>query len=406
MHRRWSLSPLQLTAALVAAVVVGGAVAVALTRTHSGHPAGTSRTTTTTGSPGATTTSAPGAGTTTSTATTVAPVTALQVSSTSPANGASHISGTTPISVTFSAPLSANSPMPTLVPNVAGQWKASGPATVTFAPQAPFVPLSAVTLTVPGGSGGVLGAGGAKLTANVDTTFRIEDGSMLRLQQLLSELDYSPLAWSATGTAPAAADATGQLQAAYSPPAGTFSWRQSTWPAQLKALWRPGAYTVMTKGLVMSFQADHGLTVNGRLGPGLWNDLLQAIAANNLNTGGYNFALGNKTPPESLTIWHDGAVALHAGANTGIAQSPTADGTFPVYARYRSQTMRGTNPGGSSYADPVQFVAYFNGGDAVHYLARADYGIPQSLGCIELPLSSAAAAWPYLAYGTLVDVVG
>ena len=49
--------------------------------------------------------------------------------------------------------------------------------------------------------------------------------------------------------------------------------------------------------------------------------------------------------------------------------------------------MRGTNPDGGTYADPVQFVAYFNGGDALHYMPRTSYGDPQSLGCVELPLT-------------------
>jgi hypothetical protein len=43
-------------------------------------------------------------------------------------------------------------------------------------------------------------------------------------------------------------------------------------------------------------------------------------------------------------------------------------------------------------------------GSAVHYIARGSYGYPQSLGCVELPYSAAAAAYPYLPYGTLVTV--
>ena len=78
---------------------------------------------------------------------------------------------------------------------------------------------------------------------------------------------------------------------------------------------------------------------------------------------------------------------LRSLANIGIAGSPTPDGTFPVYTRLRRQVMRGTNPDGAHYADLVQYIAYFNGNDAVHYMDRADYGIPQSLGCIELPLA-------------------
>ncbi|HEY2436122.1 MAG TPA: L,D-transpeptidase, partial [Solirubrobacteraceae bacterium] len=63
-------------------------------------------------------------------------------------------------------------------------------------------------------------------------------------------------------------------------------------------------------------------------------------------------------------------------------------------------------PDGSHYADYVQWVSYFNGGDAVHYMPRSGYGTPQSLGCIELPYAAAERAWGYLMYGTLVTVTG
>ena len=54
----------------------------------------------------------------------------------------------------------------------------------------------------------------------------------------------------------------------------------------------------------------------------------------------------------------------------------------------------------------LAFVAYFNGGDAVHYFPRASYGSPRSLGCVELPRAAAQRAWPYLTYGSLVTVAG
>jgi peptidoglycan hydrolase-like protein with peptidoglycan-binding domain len=251
----------------------------------------------------------------------------------------------------------------------------------------------------------VVSTDGGRLAQSLTESFRIADGSVLRLQQLLSLLDYSPLAWTPTGTPIAPSDTTAQIAALFAPPAGTFSWRDEGWPAQLLALWRPGQYNVFARGLVMSFQADHGLTPNGDVGPALWTELIAALAANTVNTGGYDYALADKASPESLTVYHDGHVVLRSPANTGIADSPTPDGTFTVYTRLRSQVMRGTNPDGKHYADLVQYIAYFHGNDAVHYMDRADYGIPQSLGCVELPLADAARAWPYLAYGTIVSVI-
>jgi hypothetical protein len=66
--------------------------------------------------------------------------------------------------------------------------------------------------------------------------------------------------------------------------------------------------------------------------------------------------------------------------------------------------MQGTNLDGSTYADQVYWVSYFHGGDAVHYFDRGSYGWPQSLGCVELPSTTAQASYGYLTYGSLVTV--
>lgn len=113
-----------------------------------------------------------------------------------------------------------------------------------------------------------------------------------------------------------------------------------------------------------------------------------------------------KGSPETLTLWMNGRVVLRSLTNTGIPQSPTPDGTWPGYLRYLSQDMFGVNPTGVPYNDPgVPYVNYFNGGDAVHGFIRSQYGYPQSLGCVELPIPSARIAWRYIRYGTLVTVI-
>ena len=58
--------------------------------------------------------------------------------------------------------------------------------------------------------------------------------------------------------------------------------------------------------------------------------------------------------------------------------------------RYPQNYMTGTNPDGSTYDDLVQWINYFNGGDAVHGFVRGSFGFPQSLGCVELPVPAAA----------------
>jgi hypothetical protein len=69
--------------------------------------------------------------------------------------------------------------------------------------------------------------------------------------------------------------------------------------------------------------------------------------------------------------------------------------------------MKGTNPNGTTYNDPnVPYASYFNGGDALHGFIRAQYGYPQSNGCVEMSYANAAQVWPLTPIGTLVTVEG
>jgi hypothetical protein len=96
---------------------------------------------------------------------------------------------------------------------------------------------------------------------------------------------------------------------------------------------------------------------------------------------------------------------LTSPGNTGVPAAPTQLGTWPVFEHIPSGTMSGTNPNGSHYNDPgIQWISYFHGGDALHAFTRASFGTPQSLGCVELPLSQAAKVWPYTPIGTLVTI--
>jgi len=228
---------------------------------------------------------------------------------------------------------------------------------------------------------------------------------------LLALQGYLPLTWGPEPSGLSVAGAQGEAAAAltpqgiaYAPPLGTFTW-QSGYPATLQAQWSPDQANVLLTGAVMAFESEHNMPLDGTLTPQFWQALFAAQQRGEQNANGYTYAIASKGSPEKLTIWHNGQIVQSSLANTGIPVSPTVDGTFPVFERLRFQIMKGTNPDGSHYADPVQFVAYFNGGDAVHYFPRGSYGSPQSLGCVELDLSDAAQAWPYLTYGSLVSVV-
>jgi peptidoglycan hydrolase-like protein with peptidoglycan-binding domain len=339
------------------------------------------------------------------------PADPISVLSVSPAGDSKNVNGTDPIRVQFSAPLAANTPMPTLSPHITGSWQVEGD-TAVFTPAIGFMENTKVTLKIPGGSNGMISVDGASagsgglLGSTVTDTFTTGSFSTMRLQQVLAQLGYLPLTWTQTSNSvinPASARA--ELSAAYSPPAGQFSW-ESGYPSNLTDQWTAGSANILDVGAVRAFESVTGLTMDGIAGNTVWSHLLTALANGKHNPHGYTYALANQNLPESLTVWHNGQVVLKSAANTGIPASPTVDGTFPVYLRFYFTYMQGTNPDGTPYDDPVWYVSYFNGGDAVHYFPRGGYGYNQSLGCVELPWDSAAKAYPYLTYGSLVTVIG
>jgi hypothetical protein len=68
--------------------------------------------------------------------------------------------------------------------------------------------------------------------------------------------------------------------------------------------------------------------------------------------------------------------------------------------------MKGTNPDGTKYDDPVYWISYFNGGDAVHYFDRGGLRVLPEPWLRRAAVDPAKFIWPYLTYGTLVTVTG
>ena len=318
----------------------------------------------------------------------------------SPATGAAAVDGAAPVTFTTTAAIDLAAGPPIISPAVPGTWSATAHH-LTFTPVGAFPPAATVTITFPATLRSVAGRDAPGPPA---VTFRTADGSVLRLQQLLATFGYLPLRWAADASG--AAGLAVRQRAVFDPPAGSFAWAWPSVPPTLAATWTPGVDTIMTRGALMAFEADHHLAVDGIAGPAVWSALLATNAAAATNPNGYTYALASQALPETLTVWHDGRVMARSPANTGIPQAPTANGTFPVYERLATQVMKGTNPDGTPYADPVAWVAYFNGGDAIHYIGRPSYGTPQSLGCVEVPYQLGQTIWPHLTIGTLVTVTG
>jgi peptidoglycan hydrolase-like protein with peptidoglycan-binding domain len=319
-----------------------------------------------------------------------------------PAPG-STIGPQTKITLTFSKPVDKvlGSSRPPVYPTTAGVWHDEGGHTITFIPTGYGYGLGAhVHVTLPAG---VLLVGGQAAGSDPGGVWTVPAGSTLRLQQLLANLGYLPVAFTQDGSVGATISA--QEAAATKPPNGTFQWRYPNTPSALQAHWAAGTYGELTKGAVMAFENDHGLVTDGIAGPSVWKALIAATLSNQASSFGYTYVYVTEGSPEQINVWHNGKSVVSGPVNTGIAQAPTVLGTYAVYEHIPVGTMSGTNPDGSAYHDPgIPWISYFNGGDALHGFTRASYGFPQSLGCVEMPAAEAGAVYPYTPIGTIVEI--
>jgi peptidoglycan hydrolase-like protein with peptidoglycan-binding domain len=325
----------------------------------------------------------------------------FRVTSSTPSTGAQDVATDTTLSVTFSAPVVLGKVTPSLAPPVAGKWVRSDATTLSYDLAAPLVPGSHETLSIPGGPSGLEGNRGARLATSSSVTFDVAGGDVLRIQQLLAQLDFLPVSFTPSGQAPS----RGSLAMDQ---AGTFKWRWPGLPPELTSLWTQGTSNEITRAAIEAFETQNGIGVDGIAGPAVWTALLNDVINHKVDATPYVYVLISKTLPENLTLWNDGTAVL-AGipVNTGAPGADTVDGSYAVFEHVRYSDMKGTNPDGTTYNDPnVPYASYFNGGDALHGFIRSSYGSPQSNGCVEMTYADAALVWPLTPIGTLVTVVG
>lgn len=405
------------------AIVAVAAVAVAAAVYGTGGSDSTRHTAS--GGPG----SGPG-GKVATTSTTLPPLTVVSIS---PAAATRGVPSNAPIQIQFSLPLSPHATRPTITPPVAGAWTVQG-STMTFQPQGGYLPYGPVQVTVPITTAARVRGKTTTLAAPYTAGFTAAPGSTARLEQMLAELNYMPLSFTAappppappaptglgsglvpsTTTAPPpppspattlAAEATAADAVNVLPEAGTMTWRYPNTPSSLLKLWHPGQANTIDKGAIMAFENSRGMKMDGAAGPRVWAALVNAVADRQVTPRPYDYLYVTTGSPEELSVWQNGKIVYTSEANTGVSSAPTAHGTWPVYDRYASTTMSGTSPGGGHYSDPgIPWVAYFNGGDAVHGFDRGSFGVPQSLGCVELPPDNAKVVYGLDPYGTLVTV--
>lgn len=304
-----------------------------------------------------------------------------------------RVSATMPLlRLHFTSPVTAAKlPALKLAPALATRWQQIGPDAVqAVAVTAPAAALS-YSITLPtslrcGATCTVATAHVVQTTVSVNATWE---------EQMLAELNYLPVSF---------APLTVQSSPSQEVP-GVFAWRFTKLPASLSSQWSVGTDNVILRGAVMNFQNVHNLPTTGVVDAATWDTLVSAANTHQVDPASYNYVDVTETSPEVLTLYLNGVSTFHALVNTGISVSPTQLGTYPVYLRYTTQTMSGTNPNGTHYSDPgIPWVSYFYGGDALHGFIRSSYGYPQSLGCVEMPFASAGIVWPHTPIGTLVTV--
>jgi peptidoglycan hydrolase-like protein with peptidoglycan-binding domain len=352
----------------------------------------------------------------------------------------SIVDGTMPLRVRLSAPPASFSPRPTLSPAVAGTWTTHGDSEL-FTPASTLDPCADYTLTIPAASTAVAHS---PLAKHRTVALTVQCPSVKGLQQTLARLGYLPygehsssrarlfeaeVAQAQATGATTNATTTGQTAGEASDSATTAQASTSSYSAahverRVAAIdaFDPspeapeahvsdappleyGRLDETTKGALMVFQSEHEIEATGNPEAATWKALLRAAEKHERNPSPYTFVTVSESLPETLEVHRDDHVVFSTPANTGVPGAETAQGIFPIYSRFVSTTMTGTDVDGTKYTVPdVPWVNYFNGGDAVHGYPRASYGFPQSNGCVELPIEAAAQVYPMLKIGDIVEV--
>ncbi len=333
------------------------------------------------------------------------------------------IDGTLPLRVRLSGPVASFSPQPTLSPAVAGTWSTHEHSEI-FTPASTLDPCSTYTMTIAAASTAI---SHSPLGAQRKIALRVACPSVRGLQQTLAKLDYLPYkahastraieaAQAASVGANNATDVAGQARATEA--ANAYEARRiaaidafdpSPDPPRPRLHEAPpleyGQLDETTKGAVMVFQSEHEIEPTGTPEAATWKALLHAAEKHERARAPYTFVTVSEALPETLEVHRDDHVVLSTPVNTGVPGAETAQGIFPIFARFVSTTMVGTDPDGTKYIAPdVPWVNYFNGGDAVHGYPRASYGFPQSNGCVELPIETAQTVFGMLKIGDIVEV--
>jgi peptidoglycan hydrolase-like protein with peptidoglycan-binding domain len=329
---------------------------------------------------------------------------AMAASPTGPRTKLTHLplagvsDGTRGVAIRLNGKPATGTPRPTLTPHTAGSWSDLGHYEV-FRPVSTLEPCATYSMRIPAATAA---ARHRKLGKSRTISFQVACPGITAVQEALARLNYLPYTLhgfvGASSVAPLTRAAAAQR--AYHLPHGVLRANVHGAPALV-----PGTVDPTTKGALVVFEGGHGMALGTVPTQELWTALLADETLAKRNPLPYTWVTVTETIPETLQVHENNRVVLSSPTNTGVPGANTQQGIFPIYIRYVSTTMIGTNVDGSHYNDPgVPWVNYFNGGDAVHGYIRPTYGVPQSNGCVELPIATAQKVYGMLALGDLVIV--
>ncbi|USR80177.1 L,D-transpeptidase family protein [Arcanobacterium pinnipediorum] len=142
-----------------------------------------------------------------------------------------------------------------------------------------------------------------------------------------------------------------------------------------------------------------------------WDDRIVASGAENLV---YLAGEGEKWIDVNLSnftvMGYEGATAVRGPIPlvAGADETPTITGTYKIWHKTPSQTMRGTNVDGTRYETPgVPWIMYFQGDFAIHGAPwRSSFGYDAgeygSHGCVNVSVSDAKSLYDWAPKGTVV----
>ena len=275
------------------------------------------------------------------------------------------------------------------------------PSLLEYQATGPLVPGATETITVPGGSSRRHRLARASTwRRRVTSQFTVAPGSTLRLQQLLAELGYLPLTFTPASplTSPTQEgnDQVGSFILALGRPAALARPRCG----------RPGTNNVITQGAVMNFENQNGLKTDGVAGPQVWTDLLADVQSGKGDASPWDYVLVSQSLPETATVYKDGVAVYSTPVNTGRAGRHHRERHLARLRPLHGDDHERHQPRRLPLRRPGHPVGELLPRRAT--LCTASSGpataIPQSDGCVEMPIANAAVVFPLTPLGTLVTV--